>query len=108
MKPLCKAERKIRPFKNKNSAKVISIGLLYNKPVTSQKIALVLILAVFTCLQLRAISGGNYAGQDYQRHLANIRESAKHPWAALRNPMAHGRSPATLYHWIAGRIFFLA
>ena len=70
-----------------------------------EQACVVIILAFFLILQINAISKGNYAGQDFERHCANIRESAQNPGQALVTPFGNGRSPATLYHWIGGRLY---
>ena len=73
-----------------------------------ESLSVALIFCVFLALQLHAISRGNYAGQDYQRHIAAMRQSAKDPLGTLTAPLEIGMVTPTAYHNIGGffyRIF---
>ena len=68
-------------------------------------LSVALILFVFLALQLHAIRGGNYAGQDYQRHIAAMRDSAKDPLGALTAPLEVGMATPTAYHNMGGGVY---
>jgi hypothetical protein len=78
----------------------------FNRGKTIELLSVALIFFGFLALQLHAISRGNYAGQDYQRHSAIIRVSAQYPLLTLMAPITMtGGTPSTAYHYIGGRIY---
>jgi hypothetical protein len=62
-------------------------------------------LLFFVALQLNAISKGNFAGQDYQRHCENIRLASEHPLTTFLRPVMDGTGMVSLYHVAGGSIY---